>query len=518
MNRALGGAGGALATGVLLALCVSCSSANENHASTPNSGGGAFTVGANAGNAGQSGEFAETGGNGASGGTSGASSGASGASSGASGADPNASGGRAGGAESSDAGAGANAGSNSNACKAETADAHPVPLDLLIMLDASGSMLDMTSTQSTKWDAVKGALEAFLEEGGSKGVGVGLQYFPIQKPNVPDACASDTDCGDAGPCALKHCFNSNNIVLCNDDADCQTSAGASAGPCVPLAFCSKNQDYLCANPGTTCQASGVSQDLGTCQKSKGICEHPTSCDVAQYEAPVVAISSLPNAAAALIASIDGKQPSGDTPTGPALSGALQQAKAWATAHRDHRVVTVLVTDGLPTECSPSTPDALAALAKASATSSPSINTFVIGVFGADDVTTTAPETVNQIAQQGGTEHAFIVDTKGDVTAQVQTALQAIRDTDRDCHFQLPIAPAGGAVDLGKVNVTVGMPTQSQVVRYVSDFGACDTVTGGWYYELSSGTPSQIVVCPATCGAVKNGGAAVKIAVGCATTR
>jgi len=240
--------------------------------------------------------------------------------------------------------------------------------------------------------------------------------------------------------------------------------------------------------------------------------------VAQYEAPVVAISSLPNAAAALIASIDGKQPSGDTPTGPALSGALQQAKVWATAHRDHRVVTVLVTDGLPNECSPSAPDALAALAKTSVTSSPSINTFVIGVFGAEDVTTQAPETANQIAQQGGTDHAFIVDTKGNVAAQVQTALQAIRDTDRDCRFQLPIGPGGGALDLGKVNVTLGTPTQSQIVHYVSEFGACDTVTGGWYYELGGGTPSQIVVCPTTCSAVKNGGTSVKIAVGCATTR
>lgn len=322
-----------------------------------------------------------------------------------------------------------------------------------------------------------------------------LVRIRTQKPNVPGSCTSNADCGDSGPCALKYCYNSSNLFACEVDADCQTTTGASAGPCVPIAYCSKNQDYLCANPGSTCQALDVSQDLGVCQKATvSVCEHAASCDVTQYAVPAVPISALPDAAAGLIASVDGKHPSGDTPTGPALSGALQQAKTWATAHRDHRVVTVLVTDGLPTECSPSAGDALAALAKAGVTSSPSINTFVSGVFGAEDATTNAPATVNQIAQQGGTDHAFIVDTKGDVAAQAQAALEAIRSSGHDCRFQVPMGPGGGALDAGKVNVTLSTATQSQVVKRVSDASACDLVAGRWYYELGGGTPSQINVC------------------------
>jgi Mg-chelatase subunit ChlD len=505
MNRALGGAAGVLTAGVLFSLCTACGSAKDGQASAAGGGAETSAAGANAGNAGHGGASAGTDGNGASGSPNGGT--------------PNARGGRSGGTggtQSSNAGAGASAGANSiSACQAESVDAHAVPLDLLIMLDTSASMLDATSTQKTKWDAVKGALEAFLQEDASAGVGVGLQYFPLQKPNVPDSCSSDADCGDSGPCYLKYCSNSSNLSPCEVEADCQTSTGASAGPCLPIAYCSKNQEYMCTSPGSTCQTSGVSQDLGVCQKATAsVCEHPASCDVAQYALPTVAISALPDAAAGLIASIDGKQPSGDTPTGPALSGALQQAKTWATAHLDHRVATVLVTDGLPNECSPSAAGELAALAKASVTSSPSINTFVIGVFGAADMTTSAPDTVNQIAQQGGTDHAFVVDTTADVAAQVQAALEAIGASGPDCEFQIPLSPGGGALDAGKVNVTLGT-TQSQIVRHVFDASACDPVAGGWYYELDGGSQSQIAVCPVTCSAAKSG-TPVKILLGCAT--
>ena len=494
MSLGSGGAARVLAAGVLLTACTACSSAKQGQPSARGGAGGAPAAGASAEDAGHGGAAAAANGNGVSG-------------------SPN------GGADAADAGSGASAGSDSNAaCGTETSAARPVPFDLLILLDASASMLDMSSAQSTKWDAVKGALEAFLQADASAGIGVGLQYFPVLKPNTPASCTNNAECGESGPCALKYCFNSDNGIPCEVETDCSTTAGGSTGPCVPFAFCSKNPDYLCANPGSACQALNASQDLGTCQQTAaGYCEHPTSCDVAQYSVPAVAIAPLPDAAAGLIASIDGKQPSGDTPTGPALSGALQQAATWATGHRDHRVATVLVTDGLPTDCSPSTFDALAALAKAGSTGSPSVDTFVIGVFGAQDVTTNAPENVDQIAQQGGTDHAFIVDTQADVTAQVSAALEAIRNTRPECQFLAPPSPSGGALDAGMVNVTLTTPTQDRVVQRVSGAGACDPVAGGWYYELGGGTPSHIVACPVTCSAISGGGASVSLVVGCPTT-
>jgi len=63
---------------------------------------------------------------------------------------------------------------------------------------------------------------------------------------------------------------------------------------------------------------------------------------------------------------------------------------------------------------------------------------------------------------------------------------------------------------------VGTATQGKFVKHVSDVSACDPGAGGWYYELGGGTLSEIVVCPVTCSAVKDGGSSVKIVVGCPT--
>ncbi|HEY3668765.1 MAG TPA: hypothetical protein VGL19_22360, partial [Polyangiaceae bacterium] len=72
-----------------------------------------------------------------------------------------------------------------DACAAHVSSAEPIPLDMYIMLDSSSSMLDPTSATTTKWDAVKTALTSFLNDSASAGLGVGLQYFPLTKPNAP---------------------------------------------------------------------------------------------------------------------------------------------------------------------------------------------------------------------------------------------------------------------------------------------------------------------------------------------
>jgi len=409
----------------------------------------------------------------------------------------------------------------SDACAAKISTAQAIPLDMYIMLDTSGSMLAETATQVSKWDAVKLALESFLKDSDSAGLGVGLQYFPLPKPNVPATCTSNAQCGDSGPCFLKFCFNSSNLFPCQANSDCLTNTGDDAGPCLPISLCSKNPDYFCPNPGAACQATDTTEDLGTCETvTESICEHTTSCDVAQYTAPASAIAPLPGAAAALIASIDAQTPAGDTPTGPALSGAIAQASAWATAHPDHRVVTVLATDGVPTECTPDTINAVALLAKNGVSGTPSISTFVIGVFGPDDVADNAPTNLDKIAQQGGTNKAFIVDTQKDVTTQFQAALDTIRGARLACQFQIPEPTGGGTLDYGQVNVALTNGTQKSVVYYVKNAAACDASTGGWYYDVepSAGTPTKIVACPTTCSTFQAApsGASVGIALGCGT--
>jgi Mg-chelatase subunit ChlD len=63
-------------------------------------------------------------------------------------------------------------------CSAQVREAEQQPLDMLILMDGSGSMDDMV-TGGRKWDLVVGALSTFANDPASAGIGVGLTYFGI---------------------------------------------------------------------------------------------------------------------------------------------------------------------------------------------------------------------------------------------------------------------------------------------------------------------------------------------------
>ncbi len=62
-------------------------------------------------------------------------------------------------------------------CVAQTATTQLVPLDMLIVLDESGSM------SGTKWDTVTQALKDFINDPASAGISVGFVYFPNLNAN-----------------------------------------------------------------------------------------------------------------------------------------------------------------------------------------------------------------------------------------------------------------------------------------------------------------------------------------------
>src|SRR5450432_2889635 len=342
-------------------------------------------------------------------------------------------------------GSGIGQGGIDDRCAADVSMARLVPLDMYIMLDVSSSSPDVTAASTTKWDAVTTALDTFLKDPASADLGVGLQYFPLAKPNAPASCTSNAACNasDSGPCFLNFCWAypiDSGLLPCQTNNDC-----GQYGPCTPLANCANDDTFVCRPVGSDCGPDAQGKALGTCTKiAQGTCEHTASCDVANYAAPAEAIAVLPGAAAALTASIDATTPNGQTPTGPALGGAIQQASTWAKAHPDHRVVTVLATDGIPTECIPANVTdeagavaAVGTIAAMGVAATPSIDTFVIGVFGQADVAQNAPSYLNDIAKAGGTTSAFIVDTTKDVTTQFLAALDAIRGGKLECAFQIP---------------------------------------------------------------------------------
>ena len=150
---------------------------------------------------------------------------------------------------------------------------------------------------------------------------------------------------------------------------------------------------------------------------------------------------------------------------------------------------------------------------------PSIRTFVVGVFAPSE--TAAPGNLNAIAAAGGTQTAFIIDTTRNVTQQLIAALNQIRGSVLACEFSIPIPADGGALDFDKVNVQVtDMSGSSTPLYYVGNRAECDPATGGWYYDVdptSGGTPTKIIVCDSTCNVFKQSvRMKVDVRLGCQT--
>jgi hypothetical protein len=462
-------------------------------------------------------------------------------------------------------------------CLGETHQAERIGLDMFVMLDISGSMLETLPLVSllapplTKWDAVRESLETFVQDGETADIGVGLQYFPQVNEDVPLSCATNDECGAFGPCSNSICVVEDELDIgggdppvtffragetqdaCSADSDCagddegcRTMIGACVFPVGAIgnadgAFVNvgETEDQpvlaLCNEPAdceglplTECEELGVcTLELVGCTFSVGCplgagdcvpfpygCADQTSCDETRYSAPAVPISSGPTRSGDVIASLRAQVPQGQTPTGPALGGALEQARLWAEQHPDRQVVTVLATDGFPTTCDPLEIPDIAELATAAAASARPVRTFVIGVFSTADLGDDGQERLDEIARAGGSDSAFVINTAGNVSDEFLEALNLIRKTAASCDFQLDSA---ASLNFDRVNLQVtDAAGASTGLLNVGDASACGSDDGWYYVRDAAGTPTQISVCPNTCTTFTEEGVRADLQVGCAT--
>jgi hypothetical protein len=348
-------------------------------------------------------------------------------------------GGGAGGTAGTSSIAGASCGPPDDAasCGGEVFEGESVPLDIYIMFDQSASMcacLDAGAGQlclesgcnTTRLDAVRRAVDEFLLDPNSAGIGVGLGLFG-------------------------------------------------------------------------------QQDIGQ-----------TSCDAAVFAEPLVSVGTLPEQASALSDALSLLQPTGETPTGPALRGACAYARDHRATAPQNQVVLLLLTDGRPEApttcrggigtCCPSLDDAVQAAE--ACRNEVGIRTFVIGVGPLLD-------NLEQIAVAGGTDQAYLVQG-GDVGAEVLRALNRIRGSAAiPCELALPEAPAGDALALDEVNLEYEgaecARTPFASVASAADCGDED----GWYYD-DPASPSRILLCPRSCDRVSGPGGNLYYSVGCDT--
>jgi hypothetical protein len=432
-------------------------------------------------------------------------------------------GGTAAGSSDSDAGAGGVAADDFEPCAGDTEEAVPLPIDMYLMVDISLSMLDPTTSGETKWDAVSAALSDFFTNDGIQDLGVGIQYFPLPNPEVPEVCQSDEDCGVGAPCHLRGCMNDPEwLSPCEDDDDCVfemvDGPPEDYGPCIPFGGCPPEVE---AGPDEACRCPD--DDPDACLPYDSYCLNVDDCSADAYAEPAVEIAPLSENSDALQASLAAQEPDGMTTMGPALEGALDHTSEWLADNLDREVIVVLATDAFPNQClnpgvdtQAEAVDEVADVAQAGYRGRPSINTFVIGVFSEDETETTQI-TLSIIAAAGGTQDAFMVEADSDVSEQFVAALEAIRTSAVSCVFEVP-DPEWGTLDYGRVNVEIADGADSTTLFYVGSASECDS-DRGWYYDVDpelDETPTRISICPASCDEYKATRGTLSIELGCST--
>jgi hypothetical protein len=417
-----------------------------------------------------------------------------------------------------DAGPGLDAAASGQKCAEEAHKAEIVPLDLMLLVDASGSMTELAG-MGTKWQAAQSALSAFVKDARSAGLGVGLQFYPGGRER---SCMNDADCG----------WGTTNTFYCRPRQLC-----IGAGGLIGAVSCGGGPLSLACPAGTTCTTigrcatSGVDcENIGqACPGGGGMCEGGprscrvtfpgSNCDEPGYAVPAVPIANLPVNEMHLSRTLLNKRPTGSTPMGPAVRGVLTHLRAHLAANPGRKAALVLVGDGLPSGCEMSDIPAIATNLGAAVMGAPSIPTYVIGVFAPDAVAASQPE-MDRLAMAGGTTRSFLLTSTPDLTQRLQQALDQIRGAAIACEFTIPPPKAGaGAIDFTKVNVRHTSAAGTEDLLYVGTADKCDPMRGGWYYDVppGMGTPSRILVCDSSCRRFKMDAAAkVDLLFGCAT--
>jgi hypothetical protein len=414
------------------------------------------------------------------------------------------------------------AGGAGGACAEEVHAAEQTPVDILLLVDKSGSMI------GPKWLMTSAALASFAQDPRSAGLGLGVSFFPAFANG--SRCSSDTDCGLYPPVG--------DNVSCMERRGCVGPAGVDRPP----PFCGAPNDPPCAT-GTTCVPVGVCaltrvdclaigqpcpgstpQDL--CTGSGKYCRwdytQAASCQPGDYDKLDAPFRALPAGATAVLGAIARNEPWAGTPTLLAVNGALAQLRRHLQANPSHQGVLVLATDGLPTGCAlmgdSEDPSPIVAALQTARSGTPSIISYAIGVFDVAKDGMAGPQLVNRLAAAGGSGTAFVLSPTEDLTQKLTAALNQIRGAVLPCEFTIP-TPATGTLDYGRVNVRFRGAMGDLDIPYVGAANRCDPARGGWYYDEDPATarPARVLMCPATCTRFKSEATGkVQIAFGCRT--
>jgi len=231
----------------------------------------------------------------------------------------------------------------------------------------------------------------------------------------------------------------------------------------------------------------------------------SSCDSELYAQPAVPIDILPNNASQVKTSLANHNPTGDTPTRPALRGGIEYARAMQLAEPTRAVAVALVTDGAPNACN-STVNNVSAIAADGSASEPQVLTYVIGFESA------YLDVLGKIAAAGGTGQPVIIDEE-QKAQQLVSALRSMRDSLQACRYAVPPIPGANpvAADVSVSFALAPSTTPTQLDRVAAE-SACN---GHGFHVDDPSKPTQVQLCPVSCNAVHSEKTAyVEVTAGC----
>jgi von Willebrand factor type A domain len=259
------------------------------------------------------------------------------------------------------------------------------------------------------------------------------------------------------------------------------------------------------------KADGIGIGLGLFPGPQG-----TQCMAATYATPIVPIAPLPGNAMAITAALAAAMMDSNTPTTPALQGAIEYARTYTMAQMGRTASILLVTDGNPSQCNPNTVATATAAATAGFTGTPSIKTFVVGmgnVAGLEQIALAGVGGVQANCPQVPGSTTCYIQASGDVTAALVAALTSISGMVT-CDYEIPAVADPMLVNL---DITIGANGMPQRVYKVDNMAACGA-NGGWFYDVNPPLrPTHITLCPQSCGPLQmtpNSGVSLKL--GCPT--
>lgn len=233
------------------------------------------------------------------------------------------------------------------------------------------------------------------------------------------------------------------------------------------------------------------------------------CDTSYFVQPAVFAKNLPADGALITASLAQQDPEGETPTRPALHGAIEFSRALMLAEPTRRMVVAVVSDGAPNLCD-STPVSVAEVALDGATSSPQVLTFAIGLRNG------AVGDLELLAEKGGTGKPVLVSDGPGAGQELVDALRGLKKGLTDCRFALPPVK-DASVQASDVRVAYRTEVSGALseVAQVSGNDGCASEPYA-FYSTGGTEPTHVELCPALCTLISaSPESRVTVVVGCA---